>query len=41
MHHMILAAGVWHDTWRIATSVVVLFLILAWWNWLMKNLGTF
>lgn len=32
---------VWHDTWRIVTSVIVLFLILGWWNWLMKNLGTF
>jgi hypothetical protein len=45
MHHLVLAAAdwgrVWHDTWRIATSVIVLFLILAWWNWLMKNLGTF
>lgn len=32
---------VWSDTWKIVTSVIVLFLILGWWNWLMKNLGTF
>lgn len=32
---------IWHDGWRIVTSVAVLFLIIGWWNWLMKNLGTF
>jgi hypothetical protein len=39
--HSVIAAGLWHDTWRIVTSVIVLFGILGWWNWLMKNLGTF
>lgn len=29
------------DTLKITSSVIVLFLLLAWWNWLMKNLGTF
>lgn len=45
MHDLILAAADWgkvlDDTWKIVTSVIVLFLILGWWNWLMKNLGTF
>jgi hypothetical protein len=41
---LVMATGlgkVWHDTWRIAVSVAILFALLAWWNWLMKNLGTF
>jgi hypothetical protein len=45
MHALILAAADWgralDDAWKIATSVIVLFAILGWWNWLMKNLGTF
>jgi hypothetical protein len=45
MHDLVFAAAnwsrFWSDSWKIATSVIVLFLILGWWNWLMKNLGTF
>jgi hypothetical protein len=44
MHALVIAQidhGFLGDTWRIVTSVVVLFLLLAWWGWLMKNLGTF
>lgn len=33
--------GFWGDAWRIVASVAALFLILGWWNWLLKNLGTF
>jgi len=32
---------IWHDGWRIVTAVIVLFLIIAWWNWLLSNFGTF
>lgn len=32
---------VWHDTWKIATSVAVLFGLLGFWNWMMSNFGTF
>jgi len=45
MHDLLVIASdlgkVWHDTWRITLSVAVLFGLLGWWNWLMKNLGTF
>lgn len=45
MPDLVVAAANWSrffdDAWKIVTSVIVLFLILAWWNWLMKNLGTF
>jgi hypothetical protein len=32
---------IWNDTWKIATSVAVLFFLLWFWNWMMSNLGTF
>ncbi|WP_205698818.1 hypothetical protein [Conexibacter sp. SYSU D00693] len=37
----VMAAGVWHDTWKIATSVAVLFFLLWAWNWMMSHFGTF
>jgi len=35
------AGHVWADTWRIVATLGILWVIVAWWYWLLKNFGTF